>query len=264
MKRISLGVIGISGLLIATPLNIASAADMPLKAPPPAPAPVFSWTGCYVGGNIGYSWGRAASNYYEPELGTLGLPVPITQTERLDGVIGGGQIGCNWQANNTWVLGLETDFQGSGEKGRSSISDPYAFATTDPFVTVATTADLQWFGTVRGLAGVLINPTTLLYGTGGLAYGRISVSGSFTNSLVGIASPFGTATTNVGWTVGAGIKGVIPNTTNWTWKLEYLYIDFGSVGGNGFTSSGFSFSYGTKVTDNILRVGLDYWFGGRR
>ena len=88
-------------------IQSASAADLALKAPPP-PAPVYSWTGWYAGVNIGGSFGRAA------DTATYGAPaVPFASTSsNLDGVIGGGQIGYNWQANN-WVLGLEADIQGS-------------------------------------------------------------------------------------------------------------------------------------------------------
>ncbi|HWX82136.1 MAG TPA: hypothetical protein VNZ48_00940, partial [Xanthobacteraceae bacterium] len=71
MKRISLSIIGISGLLIAAPLSTASAADMALKAPPPAPAPIFSWTGFYIGGQVGAAWGRDNGNIDNP-----GIPFP--------------------------------------------------------------------------------------------------------------------------------------------------------------------------------------------
>ena len=100
--------------LIGTP---ALAADMALKAPPP-PAPVYSWTGWYAGVNIGGSFGRAA------DTSTYGAPsVPFTSTSsNLDGVIGGGQIGYNWQVNNNWVLGLEADIQGSSERGTATSS----------------------------------------------------------------------------------------------------------------------------------------------
>jgi outer membrane immunogenic protein len=113
---------------------------------------------------------------------------------------------------------------------------------------------------VRGRVGLLINPTTLLYGTGGLAYGRISASGTFFNSFTSGTASFGDSTTQVGWTLGAGVEGAIPNASNWTWKLEYLYIDFGTLSGNGFNSQGEAYSWSTRVTDNILRVGLNYRF----
>ncbi len=259
MRRFILGSVALAAMITGP----AMAADMALKAPPLA-AP-YSWTGFYVGGNIGYSWGNGDSNYNEPAFGPVGLPVPISASQKLDGLIGGGQIGYNWQADKTWVFGLEADIQGSGEKGGSSNS--YTYGVIDPTLTLTNNADIQWFGTVRGRVGVLVNPTLLLYGTGGLAYGGISASGSVNDGFVAATTwSFGETTTKVGWTLGAGIEGAIPNTSDWTWKLEYLYIDFGTVSGNNldfFDLSHDPYSWGTRVTDNILRVGLNYRFGSR-
>jgi outer membrane immunogenic protein len=194
------------------------------------------------------------------------LPTSFSQSQNIDGLIGGVQIGYNWQANNTWVFGLKADFQGSAEKGSSSLSDPYIATPGDPFINQTVDAKILWFGTVRGRVGVLVTPTLLVYGTGGLAYGRISVSGTETDTFP-LCPPsicvwtYGNSATKFGWTAGAGIEGAIPNTRDWTWKLEYLYIDFGSVSGTGsdvdFSST---YSWSTKVTDNILRVGLNYRF----
>ena len=127
---------------------------------------------------------------------------------------------------------------------------------------MADSADIRWFGTLRGRVGALITPTILLYGTGGLAYGGISDSGSVTVTLNGGSTgwSFGDSTTKVGWTAGAGVEGAIPNTSDWTWKVEYLYIDFGTLSGNGLNSGGDPYSWSTKVTDNIVRVGLNYRF----
>ena len=87
-------------------------------APPPSPPmPVFSWTGFYVGGNVGYSFGRADTTYASTGLTAFGMPPSFSTRQWLDGVIGGVQFGYNWQAGPSWVYGLETDFQGSGQKG---------------------------------------------------------------------------------------------------------------------------------------------------
>jgi outer membrane immunogenic protein len=260
MKKFIVG----SVALAATFAGPAMAADMALKAPPVA-APAYSWTGFYVGANIGYSWGKGDSNYTDPRFAIVGLPTSFSQSENLDGLIGGVQIGYNWQANNTWIFGIEADFQGSGEKGSSSLSDPYVI-TSDPFINQTFNAKILWFGTVRGRVGVLVNPTLLLYGTGGLAYGRISGSGTVTDTFPACSPAicnwaYGNSATNIGWTLGAGVEGAIPNTSDWTWKVEYLYIDFGSVNGSGFDPDFSStYTWSAKVTDNIVRVGLNYRF----
>jgi len=262
--------------------SVASAADLPVKAPvykaPPVMAPMYNWTGFYIGGNIGYSWGNASGDVNVTGL-PASLPTSYSGSAKPDGIIGGGQIGYNWQANNL-VFGLEADFQGSGEKATgSATSDPFTFSS--PFFVNAIPgtlnqsggeASILWFGTVRGRAGMLVTPTILLYGTGGLAYGRISGSDTISVNLgtpptTVFSSAYGNSATNVGWTVGAGIEGAFPNTSNWTWKLEYLYVDLGSFGSSGSTTlpaslggGTYSYSWSTKVTDNVVRVGLNYRF----
>lgn len=260
---------GVSFLVLAA----ASPAIAAPRAPFMPPVPAYNWTGWYVGGNIGYSWGKADSNYNEPAFGGVtGLPTSFSTSQKLNGVIGGTQAGYNWQANTTWVFGLETDIQGSGERGGTNSSNPYTSPGCDGFCLGGTVSQSQqarilWFGTVRGRAGVLLDPTLLLYATGGLAYGRISAAGTVGDSActpspaVACMWSYGHSATNVGWTLGAGIEGAIPGARNWTWKVEYLYIDFGTVSGNGFdTDFGGPYSWSTRVTDNIFRVGFNYGF----
>src|SRR5262245_12471675 len=100
---------------------IASAADLPRKAPPYTPVAVWTWTGFYVGGNVGYSWGKANTDFnadpvtLNTNLGPINIPgFAGAQSVHPKGVIGGGQIGYNWQFSPNWVAGLEADFQGSG------------------------------------------------------------------------------------------------------------------------------------------------------
>src|SRR4029077_17076396 len=181
----------IAGAMLASfaAIQSASAADLALKAPPPAD-PIWTWTGWYVGGNIGYSWGRDHSpvTFSDPVTGPL---FSVNNNTRLDGVIGGLQVGHNWQIQS-WVYGLEADIQGSGQRGTSTIVCPGGTATlldgactgghvgdTPPFnvpafpVTDSLSEKLDWFGTFRGRVGPTINPTTFAYLTGGLAYGEI-------------------------------------------------------------------------------------------
>jgi outer membrane immunogenic protein len=298
MKKASIAAaLALAGLLV--PYS-ASAADLPVytKAPPVA-VPVWTWTGFYAGVNIGYSWGRSSSTdtFYDPIAGTI-LSATTAKFD-MDGVIGGGQIGYNWQWDK-WVFGLETDFQGSGQKG----DDPFTCAggatgltlgVLNGACTVGHIADiparnvaalpvygdlgekLDWFGTVRGRIGPTITPTVLIYATGGLAYGDVKTTDAITGVNIGgtqgtllstqtpFAATFGNSSTRVGWTAGAGVEGVIGG--NWTAKLEYLYIDLGSVSGVFLTpivtpSGGLAtLSYSSHITDNILRVGVNYKFG---
>jgi outer membrane immunogenic protein len=258
-------------LLGASFLTLAVAT--PAQAAPPA-LPTFNWSGWYAGVNIGYSWGSGNTNYTDPGF-CCGLPTSFSNRENIDGIIGGGQTGYNWQVNNL-LFGLEADIQDSGEKSTANSSNSYtcnvegcliSFAhlpgAGDPFINQYQTTKIEWFGTVRGRAGVLVNPTLWVYGTGGLAYGNITVTGGVTDTF-GCAAcswSYGASTTRVGWTVGAGVEGVVPGVNDWTWKVEYLYIDFGTVSGSGFEADfGSTYTWSARVTDNILRVGFNRKF----
>jgi outer membrane immunogenic protein len=251
MKKLILSAVAV---LVSVP---AFAADMALKAPPPPP-PVWSWTGWYAGVNIGGSFGR------DRDSSSYGVPaVPFASTSsNLDGVIGGGQIGYNLQSGSI-VYGLEADIQGSSERGSSSSSNTVpaggflalAFPITG---TLSDTEKLPWFGTVRGRLGLLASPTWLLYATGGLAYGEIRSNETLTVGVGSAATSFNT--TRAGWTLGGGVEGVVSG--NWTAKIEYLYMDFGTFN-NTFPGLGVVFApvnLSTHVTDNIVRVGLNYHF----
>jgi outer membrane immunogenic protein len=265
MKRLLIGISAAASLFATGAL----AADMAVKQPvytkaPVYVEPVFNWTGFYVGGNLGYSWGRS-SDTSTATNGAGTTLVTATGRSNLDGIVGGGQIGYNWQMAN-WVWGLEADIQGTDEKGSRSFICPAVTclppaALALPDVNATLSQKIDWFGTVRGRAGILAAPQVLLYATGGLAYGEIK-----TGETVGLLNTFSTSTTNVGWTVGAGVEGVIGG--GWTAKLEYLYVDLGHVSGsfvttlNALGNTPLSVNYNSHITDNIVRAGVNYHFGG--
>ena len=267
MKRMMIGIAAVTSLLATS----AFAADLPARTYTKAPVyvePVYNWTGFYIGGNLGYSWGR--SNDTSTLTNTAGTVLFAgTDKSDLNGIVGGGQIGYNWQMQG-WVWGLEADIQGSDEKGTRNFLCPTGVCTPTfgqiavfpgPAVPVALSQKIDWFGTVRARGGVLVTPKVLLYATGGLAYGEVGSSASI--GLVPTVFP-STSTTNVGWTVGAGIEGAIGG--NWTAKLEYLYIDLGKANGSFLTTIGglgggvLSSNYSSHVIDNVLRVGINYRF----
>jgi outer membrane immunogenic protein len=263
MKRILIGMAGIASLLTTSALAADLAPRMYTKAPAPV-AVVYDWTGFYIGGNVGYSWGRSSdTSTLTNGVGTV-LFTSADKTN-LDGVVGGGQIGYNWQMQN-WVWGLEADIQGTDEKGTRNFACGFVTcfgpaALVLPPLQVALSQKIDWFGTVRGRAGVLVSPTVLLYATGGLAYGEVKSS-----EAVGALPGFSSTNTNVGWTVGAGVEGVIGG--NWTAKLEYLYVDLGGISGSFATplvpvgGGTLTSYYSSRITDNVLRVGVNYKFGG--
>jgi outer membrane immunogenic protein len=165
----------------------------------------------------------------------------------------------------SWVLGVEADFQMSTEEDHSRFRNNYACDTEGPGCSLTQTRDarIHWFDTLRGRFGWLVTPTTWIYGTGGFAFGKVSMQGSVADSSsnTGASFLFGDSQVKTGYAVGAGIEGVLPNSRDFTWKVEYLYIDLGSLSGGGVEPiSGSVYSWSTKFTDNIIRVGINYKF----
>jgi outer membrane immunogenic protein len=251
----------------------ALAADLPVRTYTKAPVmvdPGYNWTGFYAGGNIGYSWGRSS----DTSSLTNGAGTTLFATagsSNLDGVVGGGQFGYNWQVQN-WVWGFEADIQGTGERGSRDLTCPIGICTVSaiigalvlpgPAVPITLTQQIDWFGTVRARGGILVTPKVLLYATGGLAYGGVNSS----ETIGVVSSNFSNTDTRVGYTVGAGIEGAVGG--NWTAKLEYLYVDLGRTSGSFATAIAalgggtLTSNYSSRVTDNVLRVGLNYKFTG--
>ena len=228
--------------------------------------PVFNWTGFYVGGNVGYSWGHGAPTYNEPAIaGNIfsTLPATLTGANNLDGAIGGIQFGYNWQVGN-WVYGLEADIQAADERAARDFG-PF-FGGKGGVFSATLDSNIQWFGTVRPRVGWLVTPTTMVYATGGLAYGSVHASGSFTDTSCSCMWGFDKRSTNVGYAAGGGVEGSFPNWSNWnlrnwTWKVEYLYLDLGTLSGSGFdTDFSGTYTYSARFTDNILRFGVNYNF----
>ena len=274
--------------------NLALGADMPVKAPPAPTAP--SWAGFYAGVQLGGAWSDEAVNY-SPNDRLSGFLVngvfvtqPLANNYRVpqSGVSGGFTAGYNWQRSN-WLLGVETDFSFAGLRGRASGSSIFA-APFDLTQTTTSEQGTDWYGTVRGRAGWLATPNLLLFGTGGLAYGRVAESAnyvltgpstSFPNSSASSGFSFictasgvpcfagSSSATKVGWAAGAGVEWLF--SSHWSAKIEYQFVDLGSetlrVTANpcpaatcGFASAPSSFNVAFHDRFNVIRVGVNYHF----
>jgi outer membrane immunogenic protein len=286
MKRIVIGLAAIASLF-ATGAIAADLAPRPYTKAPVIVDPGYNWTGFYVGANLGWSFGRSTTDYT-----IAGLPFGST-SQRMDGILGGLQAGYNWQ-NGRGLLGLEADIQGTGQKGSSSLTDfipgtpgtpgtpaiPCIFIDGPrtpcqpgtgiaavpgipgiPAITglVAYQNKLPWFGTFRGRIGFTPAERWLVYATGGLAYGEVETVESLT--VGGTSVALNTNAIRLGWTLGGGIETAIRD--GWTAKLEYLYIDFGSVTDSLVGIAPITpIATRSHVTDNIVRVGVNYRWGG--
>jgi outer membrane immunogenic protein len=186
----------------------ATAADLPSRAEPIAPvayAPAFSWTGFYVGGELG--WIQTNPNYTTGAL-LLGAPFAVTSGSDKNGLTYGILAGYNYQIGQL-VLGVEGDFQGW------TVGEIRYTAITGDFLT----AHSKWGGSIRGRLGYAVD-RALLYMSGGAAF----VSNETSIPLTGIS--IGGDGTRVGWTVGAGIDYAFTN--NWFAGLEYRYSQYES------------------------------------
>ena len=282
MNKLFLGTLTLA-LLIAN--SLTQAADLPneyLKAP--QPPPLYSWTGLYLGGNVGYSWGNSQTDLTFRDTAGAGILFGSSTRPNMDGAIGGGQIGYSYQIGNI-VWGIESDIQAADQTGNATFICPGAICSPraplpPPGPVLATINQrLEWFGTLRGRVGVTAIPTVLLYMTGGLAYGEVDTNGTLSGFSTGglgcpaagcppalpeflLSTTLGTNDLRVGWTIGAGIEAALWG--NWTGKLEYLYIDLGSLSGTGANSAIFppiATDFNSHICDNIVRVGLNYRWG---
>jgi outer membrane immunogenic protein len=252
--------------LAALSVGSAFAADLPSRkaapvyVPPPPPPPL--WTGFYVGVNVGGSWSANSVNpnslapYANNATGAVTfLPGNNSGGNTAGGVIGGGQIGYNYQIGS-FLLGLETDFQGSsmnsgGANNYAVYPGGGSFAGPVGSLWVPLTSGgnngvaLNWFGTVRGRAGYLITPTLLAYATGGFAYAGLSANAN------------GYSNTRTGWTVGGGGEWLF--LPNWSAKVEYLYTQLPGGG----TQGTFGWTWGSnRITPSYhtVRAGVNYHF----
>ena len=271
MKRASF--VAVSALLFAAP--VAQAADMALKAPPPAP--VTTWTGCYGGVNGGAAWGQSnIVSTFDDTLGVANVPfvVEINKEQsphlNMTGGTAGVQLGCNWQSGS-YVAGIETDFDYMGlQKNVSTVFPNPPIDPTFQSVTTTTSFATHWLYTLRGRVGLVAQNDWLLYATGGLAVTRINANSSFTNVILGpppflLENQFASgAATRAGWTVGAGVERKFAGT-KWSGKIEYLYAGFGALNTSAQiitlgTPNGIFLNNHIPLNVQILRVGLNYSF----
>jgi len=260
------------GALVAVGfMGSAYAADMPVKAPmqPPAAVGAADWTGFYVGANAGWSWldsadaGIGGSSIITISQTAVPPTVPFAVGLRPDGFLGGVQIGYNYQFAPQWLMGVEADFDFANVKDSNTVGLP---AGIPPTVATSASENIKWFGTFRGRLGWLANPNLLLFGTGGLAYGRVDYSGNiveFPGLAPGRMFAASSSPTKVGWTVGAGAEWMFAK--KWSVKAEYLYFDLGSETLTGPQTNPVDptqfATYSFNTRGSIARVGINFLIG---
>jgi outer membrane immunogenic protein len=246
MLLASVGAIALTG-------SAAFAADLPSRAPPPVylpPPPIFTWTGIYIGGQVGYAWGtgRNQFNGFDPFFAP-GVSLNNSVGGTPNGVIGGGNVGFNYQINQ-WVFGLEGTVDGTSLSNTAVATFPDGST-----LTANSTADIQ--GSVRGRLGVAWD-RALIYATGGVAFGGFNTNLSLSAPNVPFFASRSVSNTRVGWTVGGGIQYAVTN--NWSIRAEYRFTDFGRIRDGRFSDAGFFLNGNRRVQQNQVQVGFDYKF----
>lgn len=227
----------------------AFAADLPGRAviAPPPPVPVFSWAGAYIGGQVGYQFGRDNALAYDDVFGT-GL---ASASAPNSGVIGGGHIGYNFTtrafpflggpAGPIWVFGIEGDIEATSAKANYALGG----------IGVSTNNDIE--GSFRGRLGMTFD-RVLFYATGGAAFG--GVRENYVNTLTGATDSYSEG--RFGVTVGAGAEYAMTN--NWSIRAEYRYTDFGSFTENLVNSTASGVDVSHHIKDNRVEGGISYKF----
>jgi outer membrane immunogenic protein len=262
----------LAGVALIGLVGAASAADLTVRAPVyRAPVPVFSWTGFYVGGHGGcaqerkdYALGPFTDN--DP-AGSPAVFVVDPSTANGGGCYGGIQGGFNYQVAN-WVIGIEADASwGSIRSGNTSLIESET-AAGDNELLATFSQRLNSFGTVRGRVGPTWSwgPTAVLpYVTGGWAWARneLTTTAFFSDTPTGLTTTTVDTQTHNGWTAGFGLEVALGY--NWSFRGEYLHMDFGSKRYASLFWDDAALPGGTftdiRIKMDTVRVGLNYRFG---
>ena len=223
--------------------SAAAAADLPPAPQLPPLEAQPTWTGFYAGLNVGGAFGSSRNAF---TIAGFGLP---TFSTPLQGVVGGGEAGYNWQTG-PWVLGLEANFEGTGLRG--SRTAPCLPSLCGAF-GASYAQSLPWLGTLRPRVGYALG-NWLLYATGGGALGQVD-----TNATAAVGSFVATdnrSQTRGGWTLGGGVE--VELMAGWSAKIEYLYVDLGSRTTTYLSNP--PISDVSRFTANVITAGMNYHF----
>jgi opacity protein-like surface antigen len=242
----------------ATLAGTALAAEPP---PAPPPVPVFTWSGVYIGGQIGGAWGTdnvsfsGTDNALNLASGSFG--------DGPQGVTGGGHVGYNLQVNSWFVGGREASVDGTSL--RKTVVVPLADFAQTGSMTASSNAGVQ--GSIRGRIGIAFD-RVLLFGTGGVAITSFNTSYTDTTGFfTGVPGTNATiSNTRAGWTVGGGVEYAVTN--NWSVQAEYRFSDFGHTNDNPFSNPnatvglppGGFFAAEHHLTESQVQAGFSYRF----
>jgi outer membrane immunogenic protein len=245
MKKFLLGGIALAALMAAAPAGAADMRAPAYKAPPP-PAPMFTWTGFYIGGHVGAGWGD--KHWYSGST----APGLDQGFHHVGGGLGGGQIGFNYQVSN-WVLGIEADYSAANLTGRHTDVGFTLFGADE-----VNRSQVKSVATVAGRLGYAWD-RVLVYAKGGGAWARDKYVA--TNVLQPDAELAGASETRSGWMAGLGLEYAFAH--NWSVKFEYDYLDLGTKRSR-FTGPTLAVPFDEDIAQklSLFKIGINYRFGG--
>lgn len=260
-KKMSVKVLLVMAATLAA-APAALAADMPVKAHPMAPA-TYDWSGFYVGGSIGARW----SNSEWRTVNTTGAALAIVGPNNPASLKGtsfraSAYAGYNWMIAPAWLVGLEAEIATANNSDSVSPfpGTPGGVLAAGP--TNSDTVKLGWDASLRARLGVLVSPAWLIYGTGGVAWQKISTT-SDCGAPAGFCGPGGnvaglSSTVKVGWTLGGGTELAL--SRHWLARAEYRYSDFGHVSNDLPPAPGVGLHSEIRVKTHTALVGIAYKF----
>ncbi|MCP3462516.1 outer membrane protein [Bradyrhizobium sp. CCGUVB23] len=252
-------------------MGAAHAADLAARpyTKAPAAAAVESWTGFYLGADVGARWSDTtwtSTALEDPvwaggsSLLLQGNPASFNSTS----FRGGGYAGYNWQVAPSWVIGIEGDVAWA-DNNKTLAGVPGTWGSSTPASLIAidsTTVKLGWDASIRGRVGWLVAPSVMLFGTGGIAWQDVSLTANCMRTgpwcILDRTETFHKVAT--GWTVGGGIEAKV--WSNWLARAEYRYADFGHVDHEFFPQTVDSVFMNQSLKTHAVSVGLAYQFGG--
>lgn len=229
MKCLGAG-LALLGLFFAQPVLAADMAARTRVPPPAAAAPASSWTGFYVGGDLGGAWSSNSGTFNPLPSAVAFGAFPATGKDGGSSFLGGFHAGYNYQFAPAWVAGLEGDW--SWTKAKGSFSQVWVNPGTGPTpgTNITLSSQLDWMASVRGRLGYLVTPNVLAYATGGAAWAKIQYAGSSSCSAgfgllcAGYTTSATPSSTEPGYVLGGGLEWALTN--NWLVRAEYLYYRF--------------------------------------
>lgn len=269
LRLLAIAMVGLTMSLGA----FAHAADMAAPGPAYVKAPVavpYSWSGFYLGGHLGYSWGHSGltGSTCNPTISTTcsynvdfanGISAALPGGVSPNSVLGGVQAGYNFQWQSL-VFGVEADYSFLNAKGTRNVR---IVVDGEPAMPLTQTVEDDWLSTVRGRLGFVPINNFLLFGTGGAAFGKVKYSTNLDQTPVdslGSNQVGSVSTTKTGYVVGGGLEYALDS--HWDLRAEYLYVNLGhvSVATANPAIAGETTTQSASFSMNIVRTGIDYKF----